>query len=179
MQMGLDGLGVLDPTPFTDTVNGLVYLLRGKPEEAAVSFAGIIPFVGDAAKLGKRTKRLPDLFVGTHEEARAVIKQSGVNPNAYHAHHVIQNAVNYRVRNVEFKEGITIVLPREVHLKTQTYGRSARKLPSLRSHLAADIWELRRLLREAGYDSPVVNRALQELIQRNKALGGMERIRQQ
>jgi hypothetical protein len=74
MQMGLDGLGVLDPTPLTDMVNGLVYLLRGKPEEAAVSFAGIIPFVGDAAKLGKRLKRGADAA----EELRPVVIGEGM-----------------------------------------------------------------------------------------------------
>ena len=53
---------------------------------------------------------------------------------------------------------------------TRTYRRPVDRSLSLRQHLAADVWDLRAILRGAGYDSAVINRALTELIKQNKAL---------
>jgi len=55
-------LGVLDPTPTFDSINGVIYLAEGRDTEAAISFIAIVPYVGDLAKVkyvaivGKMTK---------------------------------------------------------------------------------------------------------------------------
>jgi hypothetical protein len=49
----LDVVGVIDPTGVADATNALGYLAQGKFGDAAVSAAGIVPYVGDVGKLGK------------------------------------------------------------------------------------------------------------------------------
>jgi hypothetical protein len=62
LQMGLDAIGVLDPTGIADASNGILSLGRAaiEPERAGhhlvnagVSAMSIIPYVGDTSKLGK------------------------------------------------------------------------------------------------------------------------------
>jgi YD repeat-containing protein len=53
LQNLLDIVGVFDPTPFTDATNALLYLVRGKYTDAAITFAGVIPGMGDTAKMAK------------------------------------------------------------------------------------------------------------------------------
>lgn len=55
-QMGLDVAGLFDPTPISDGANGIVSLLRGDWLGAGISAVSMIPYVGDAAKLGKLGK---------------------------------------------------------------------------------------------------------------------------
>ena len=55
-QMGLDVAGIFDPTPISDGANTLISLGRGDWLGAALSAISIIPYVGDAAKLGKLGK---------------------------------------------------------------------------------------------------------------------------
>ncbi|MFV0383877.1 hypothetical protein [Paracoccus sp. (in: a-proteobacteria)] len=55
-QMGLDIVGIFEPTPFADGANTLISLGRGDFGGAALSALGMIPYVGDAAKLGKMGK---------------------------------------------------------------------------------------------------------------------------
>ena len=55
-QMGLDIVGIFDPTPISDGVNTVISLGRGDWFGAITSAVGIIPFIGDAAKLGKLGK---------------------------------------------------------------------------------------------------------------------------
>jgi uncharacterized protein len=55
-QLGLDIVGIFEPTPFADGANTLISLGRGDWFGAITSAAGIIPYVGDAAKLGKLGK---------------------------------------------------------------------------------------------------------------------------
>ena len=52
-QIGLDIVGIFEPTPFADGSNTVISLLRGNFLDAGISAVGIIPYVGDAAKLGK------------------------------------------------------------------------------------------------------------------------------
>jgi hypothetical protein len=49
----LDVLGTFDPTPLSDGINAAWYLAEGDKVNAAISAAGMIPYVGDAAKVGK------------------------------------------------------------------------------------------------------------------------------
>ena len=52
-QMGLDIAGIFDPTPISDGASGLISLFRGDFVGAGISAISIVPYVGDAAKLGK------------------------------------------------------------------------------------------------------------------------------
>ena len=52
-QMALDIVGLVDPTPISDGANGLISLARGDWLGAGISAVSMIPYVGDAAKLGK------------------------------------------------------------------------------------------------------------------------------
>jgi len=52
-QIGLDIAGIFDPTPISDGANTLVSLFRGDFTGAAISAVGMVPYLGDAAKLGK------------------------------------------------------------------------------------------------------------------------------
>ena len=52
-QMGLDVAGLFDPTPISDGANGIISLFRGDWLGAGISAISMIPYLGDAAKLGK------------------------------------------------------------------------------------------------------------------------------
>ncbi len=55
-QMALDIAGLIDPTPVSDGANGIVSLFRGDFLGAGISALGMIPYVGDLAKVGKLGK---------------------------------------------------------------------------------------------------------------------------
>ncbi len=55
-QIGLDIVGIFEPTPFADGANTLISLGRGDWLGAGLSVLGVIPYVGDLAKLGKLGK---------------------------------------------------------------------------------------------------------------------------
>jgi hypothetical protein len=52
-QMALDVVGLVDPTPISDGANGVISLFRGDFLGAGLSAVSMIPYIGDAAKLGK------------------------------------------------------------------------------------------------------------------------------
>jgi hypothetical protein len=49
----LDMVGVVDPFGVADGINAVWYLAEGDKTNAAISAAGMIPYAGDAAKIGK------------------------------------------------------------------------------------------------------------------------------
>jgi hypothetical protein len=55
-QVALSIAGIFDPTPTCDALDGLISLLRGDYAGAAISAVSMIPYLGDAAKLGKLPK---------------------------------------------------------------------------------------------------------------------------
>ena len=55
-QIGLDIVGIFEPTPFADGANTLISLGRGDWLGAGLSVLGIVPYLGDLAKLGKLGK---------------------------------------------------------------------------------------------------------------------------
>ncbi len=57
-QMVLDIAGIIDPTPISDGVSGLISLFRGDWLGAGISVAAMIPYIGDLAKAGKLPKLL-------------------------------------------------------------------------------------------------------------------------
>jgi hypothetical protein len=50
---GLDAIGALEPTPFADGLNGILYGLEGDLGNAGISAVGMLPYLGDTAKLGR------------------------------------------------------------------------------------------------------------------------------
>ncbi|WP_198574662.1 DNA/RNA non-specific endonuclease [Caulobacter hibisci] len=55
-QMALDVVGLVDPTPISDGANGVISLFRGDFLGAGLSAVSMVPYIGDAAKLGKLGK---------------------------------------------------------------------------------------------------------------------------
>lgn len=55
-QVAVDLAGIVDPTPVSDVVGTCLSLWRGDWFGAAISFAGVIPGAGDAAKIAKVNK---------------------------------------------------------------------------------------------------------------------------
>ncbi|HEY5809623.1 MAG TPA: hypothetical protein VIT67_16730, partial [Povalibacter sp.] len=70
-QMGIDLVGIADPTPISDGSNAIISLFRGHWKDAAISAVAIVPYVGDAAKLAKVPKYLK-MFEQLAEVAAAV-----------------------------------------------------------------------------------------------------------
>ncbi|WLD93033.1 hypothetical protein [Alkalihalobacillus sp. AL-G] len=110
-----------------------------------------------------------DLFVGTYNQSRYGNKKTGLN-ETHTPHHVVQDAVSQTTHG----KGITINIRKDIHEQTATFG-SKRDLNSPREHLAADIFELRNLLKQNGYNKSTINTQLQELIRQNKATGGFDK----
>jgi hypothetical protein len=55
-QFGLDMVGIADPTGAADGISGLISLARGQFWDAAISGAGLLPYIGDLAKTAKLPK---------------------------------------------------------------------------------------------------------------------------
>jgi hypothetical protein len=56
VQFTLDLAGILDPTPISDGVSGLMSLGRREWVSSAISAVSMVPYIGDLAKLGKLQK---------------------------------------------------------------------------------------------------------------------------
>lgn len=56
VDMAWDAAGTVDPTGVVDLVNAGRYALKGRFGDAAISLAGVIPYAGDLAKLGRAGK---------------------------------------------------------------------------------------------------------------------------
>ena len=109
-----------------------------------------------------------DLFVGTYNQARRGNLKTSLN-SSHTPHHVVQHAVSRSTHG----RGITINLRRDLHELTRTFGTPVQTAPNLRTHLARDIRDLHRILRNAGYDRSTINRQLRELIRQNKNSGSI------
>jgi RHS repeat-associated protein len=57
LQGAADVAGVVDPTGIVDGANGVIYTARGDYFNAAISFAGMVPYAGDLAKIGRYAKK--------------------------------------------------------------------------------------------------------------------------
>jgi hypothetical protein len=55
-QIGLSVAGIFDPTPISDGIDGVISLFRGDFLGAGISVVSMVPYIGDAAKLGKLGK---------------------------------------------------------------------------------------------------------------------------
>ncbi len=57
-QFTLDVVGCFEPTPFADLSSAVLSITRGQWTDAALSTLGVVPYVGDLAKLGKAPRYL-------------------------------------------------------------------------------------------------------------------------
>jgi hypothetical protein len=116
---------------------------------------------------GKRGLPKPgeDLYVGSYSSSARGNVRTGRN-RTHTPHHAPQDAVS----GVGRGRGITINIHKDLHARTSTYKRPVRPLANRREHLAADVWELRGLLRGAGYAPATRNVALLQLVRQNKRL---------
>ena len=55
-QVALDVVGIFEPTPFADGTNAIISAGRGNWLDAGLSVLGIVPYLGDLAKVGKMGK---------------------------------------------------------------------------------------------------------------------------
>ena len=69
-QMGLDIVGIFDPTPVSDGVNGAISLARGDWLGAGISAVSMVPYIGDLAKAGKIGKWAQTVANGAELVAR-------------------------------------------------------------------------------------------------------------
>jgi len=104
-----------------------------------------------------------DLYVGLYGESLSANELSALI-ETHTPHHVVQNAVS----NVSRWKGVTINFRAELHEKTRTFCRNV-DLGDNRRNLAADILDLRNILREAGYDPALVNQQMRRIIELNRA----------
>ena len=111
-----------------------------------------------------------DLYVGLYSESSKANKLSGLD-STHTPHHVVQD----RVSDLPKSNGVTINLHKDLHRKTRSWCRNA-DLGDNRRNLAADILNLRNILREAGYDASLVNQQMRKLIELNDAMSNISRI---
>ncbi|GAA0480743.1 hypothetical protein GCM10009096_23540 [Parasphingorhabdus litoris] len=79
-QIALDIVGIFEPTPFADGANTLISLGRGEWLNAGLSALGIIPYVGDLAKLGKLGKWAQTISNGIELAVRNPAARAALEP---------------------------------------------------------------------------------------------------
>ncbi|MBK1812662.1 RHS repeat-associated core domain-containing protein, partial [Clostridium sp. YIM B02505] len=120
--------------------------------------------VGEASQLAKPGE---DLYVGTYSKSRYANVKSGLN-ETHTPHHAVQDAIS----ETSHGRGITINIRKDLHELTGTFKKTRDIDPTdLRKNLAADAFELKKILTDAGYDRSTINRQLKELIRQNEATG--------
>ena len=141
----------------------------------------------DGALAHNNCPKKPGLYVGPYgtnahrNEVKAAFEIASIEEVEFH--HATQKALN-ELFGIAKNDGIAIMLPKRLHKKTWTYGFKGRRAfkelmnnPNItnkrRAALARDIWDLRKILKEDGYDWKEVNAILKDLIAQNKKLGGI------
>jgi len=67
IQTAVDIVGIADPTGISDAANSIVYAGRGKWKDAAISAVGVIPYVGDIAKISRLSKKGYTVYIGVKD----------------------------------------------------------------------------------------------------------------
>ncbi|WP_242950013.1 RHS repeat-associated core domain-containing protein [Clostridium saccharobutylicum] len=110
----------------------------------------------DPKGYAKLAKAGEDLYVGTYSKSRYANKKSGLL-NTHTPHHAVQDAVS----KTSHGKGITVNLRKDLHEKTETCKKLRNFDPNdLRKHIAADIYDLRKILEDARYSRDVINTQL-------------------
>jgi len=58
-QLAADIAGIFDPTPTSDAIGGILSLVQGDFVGAGLSVVGMVPYIGDAGKVGKIARIAP------------------------------------------------------------------------------------------------------------------------
>ena len=125
-------------------------------------------FVVDPSGVVRETTPLAkpgeDLFVGTYREASKANRATGA-ATTHTAHHAVADAIS----PVKTAEGITINIQKRLHELTRTYKRNPvrGKAYDTMQQLEHDVEDLRRILKNDGYDLDTIERALNELVRQN------------
>jgi hypothetical protein len=157
LQLGLDAVGVVDPTGIADGTNAGIYAARGQYAAAGISVAGIVGL--DALKAARFAK----YQVGAYN----VLKRGA--ESGLDAHHVGQKALMAKfIPGYNFQTAPSILLPKAGHTISAdgagVLSRSMTGFDSARQVIARDIRELRRVYPD------IPNSRLQELVKMNKQL---------
>ena len=149
----LDIVGILDPTGAADGVNAVLQAKNGKWGGAAISAIGILPYVGDVAKLGK---------VGTDVKIIGkAIEVLKAEKNAYRSlitglqkHHLIPKAV-YNKRLADLSS-----------LLARDSGKNLKKLPNRfhGNHPAYSKWISAQLDRMASSKEGITQAGIDKLL---------------
>ncbi|WP_228393949.1 SpvB/TcaC N-terminal domain-containing protein [Chryseobacterium artocarpi] len=98
----LDAAGIVDPTPVSDTANGIWYVFEGDWKNATISGVSIAPYIGDGAKGLKYGGKIitqiqkhhiipQQLYKIMPAIGEFILKNSGMNlkklPNRFHGNH--------------------------------------------------------------------------------------------
>jgi hypothetical protein len=98
-QLVLDVAGIIEPTPVCDTLSMSISILRGDMGGAVVSGLGIVPYMGDVAKLS----RLPRYLSRAQELLRMSLHDrrlaETLEPVLRSLHSVLQNLLSYKLPN--------------------------------------------------------------------------------
>jgi hypothetical protein len=99
----LDVVGVFDPTPICDGINGTISWCRGNKFDAAASYAAMLPYFGDVGKLAKYGRKAANALDAAADAARTVDKTADAARAARAAtgqlHHAISTKVHRALEN--------------------------------------------------------------------------------
>ncbi len=132
----LDAIGVFDPTGASDLLNGLWYAAEGDWTNAGLSLIAIVPYLGDAAKIGRGVTKAgrgarPADELGEFLQAadvmpyREAAKLTRGLDGALEAHHVLEarHLRKWGMSNL-LDDAPAIVMPRELHVEVTRRLRS-------------------------------------------------------
>ncbi|GIV03350.1 MAG: hypothetical protein KatS3mg015_2739 [Fimbriimonadales bacterium] len=132
----LDAIGVFDPTGLADLLNGLWYAAEGDWANAGLSLIAIVPYLGDAAKIGRGVTKagrgaraadelgefLQSADVMSYREAAKLTRGLG---GALEAHHVLEaRHLNRWGMSSLLNDAPAIVIPRDLHVEVTRRLRS-------------------------------------------------------
>ncbi len=155
-QTSMDVVGAIDPTGVVDGLNAIGYAARGQTSNAIIAAVGIVPYVGDLAKLKKGTRIFE---VGSYSSLKGV--EAGLD-----AHHVGQQAIMKKlIPSYNPKTAPTILVPKVGHtIGPGVVSRKTAGFTNVRQVIARDIFELRRVYPD------IPNSSLEKLINMNRSM---------
>ena len=104
LSAGLDLAGIVDPTGVADATNAVLQANSGEWLNAAISVAGLIPYLGDAAKVGKVKKdiNIIENAIDAAKETKTIKKQihgnSKASTKAQHVYEIFETQTGKTVK---------------------------------------------------------------------------------
>lgn len=93
----LDIVGIVDPTGVADAAAGSIEMKNGNFWSGLASYAGVVPLIGDAAKLGKIPKHLKTIEKAI-DGAKAVNGNSKASTKAQHVYEIFETGTENVVK---------------------------------------------------------------------------------